>query len=190
MCFSETYLTPQHDISHFLNQHTYEQFRVDVPSEDNHMGLHGVMLCAKKCLQPRNLYLIAVEGLESQTVLVERELSPLVVTVVDRSPSSSMSSFLEKLETLILLMPSKLPTIILGDFNQNLFDTPETNLTGLMRSHGFTQYVSHPTTDSGSLLDHAYFNRCRADNQRIIENVHDTYYSDHDAIFLTTNILK
>ena len=52
---------------------------------------------------------------------------------------------------------------------------------------GFSQLVSQPTTDSGSLLDYIYLNR-RGHNEtnEVITDVRDTYYSDHDAVFCST----
>ena len=48
----------------------------------------------------------------------------------------------------------------------------------LMSSRRFSQLVQVPTTDSGSLLDHIYYNG--AVNDALIDVV-DTYYSDHDV---------
>ena len=47
-----------------------------------------------------------------------------------------------------------------------------------MSSRGFSQLVQVPTTDSGSLLDHIYYNSI-AENTFV--DIVDTYYSDHDA---------
>ncbi len=55
-----------------------------------------------------------------------------------------------------------------------------------MQKHGFKQFVTQPTTDSGSLLDHIYFNR-HSDMINVHIDVHDVYYSDHDSVFLSTN---
>ena len=46
----------------------------------------------------------------------------------------------------------------------------------MMDSHGFHQYVTRPTTDYGSLLDHAYVNK----EPRMDVDIVDIYYSDHD----------
>ena len=52
----------------------------------------------------------------------------------------------------------------------------------LMSSRGFAQLVKVSTTDSGSLLDHIYYNGSAAD---AFVDVIDTHYSDHDATYLS-----
>ena len=53
-----------------------------------------------------------------------------------------------------------------------------------MSSRGFAQLIKISTTDSGSLLDHIYFNGNAAD---AFVDVIDTYYSDHDATYLSVS---
>ena len=80
-------------------------------------------------------------------------------------------------------LPQIMPTIILGDFNDNLLATSgSSRLLQLMSSAGFSQLVRVPTTDSGSLLDHIYYNGNVEDT---FIDVIDTYYSDHDATYVS-----
>ena len=88
---------------------------------------------------------------------------------------------------LLSLLPLNMPIIILGDFNENATAQNNSNLSQLMQHNHFQQFIQVPTTDGGSSLDHIYYNRPEEDN--ILVDVHDTYYSDHDSIFLTTTIL-
>ena len=74
------------------------------------------------------------------------------------------------------------PTIILGDFNEDHMREKNTRLVQLMCSHGYTQVVTKPTTDQRSLLDHVYVRGVKA---QIAVDVIDTYYSDHDSVFIT-----
>ena len=75
------------------------------------------------------------------------------------------------------------PTVILGDFNENLLlSTSSSVLLQFMSSIGFTQLVKAQTTDFGSLLDHIYYNQpCT----RCVVDVVDIYFSDHDACFVS-----
>jgi endonuclease/exonuclease/phosphatase (EEP) superfamily protein YafD len=73
-----------------------------------------------------------------------------------------------------------MPTIILGDFNDNLLSLGPSPLLQLMSSRRFSQLVEVPTTDFGSLLDHIYYNGTA--NNTLIDVI-DTYYSDHDAMY-------
>ncbi len=74
------------------------------------------------------------------------------------------------------------PTIVMGDVNDCLSNQVNTKLTNVMSSHGFTQLVQSPTTDSGTLIDHVYYNGTL---NGVIVEVSDIYYSDHDAVFVS-----
>ena len=73
---------------------------------------------------------------------------------------------------------SDLSTIILGDFNEDLYDDTHSRILDMMTSTGYTQLVQSPTTDRGTLIDHMHYNRPSDD---VV--VHDTYYSDHDTVY-------
>ena len=75
---------------------------------------------------------------------------------------------------------STLPTIILGDFNEDLCDNTHSHILDIMSNNGYTQLVQSPTTDRGTLIDHVYYNRPSDD---AVVQVHDTYYSDHDTVY-------
>ena len=92
--------------------------------------------------------------------------------------------FLSLMEEFISNLPQIVPTIILGDFNDDLLTTlASSGLLQFMSSKGFSQVVQAPTTDSGSLLDHIYCNDVGQDAYYV--DVIDTYYSDHDATCLS-----
>ena len=92
--------------------------------------------------------------------------------------------FQNLLSKLLQLLPKQIPTIILGDFNDNLISDRMSPLVRFMCKHGHKQYVSQPTTDNGSIIDHIYFNR---DDDNATIDVHDVHYADHDAVLLTIN---
>jgi len=102
--------------------------------------------------------------------------SQLQVTLVYRSPSVPTSTFLEVMSTILThLVTHSMPNLILGDFNEDLIAHPNSQLLSLVSSYGFIQMVNCPTTDSGSLLDHIYYNRpCDQLNVQVV----DAYYSD------------
>ena len=190
MCFTETYLTPEHEIDQFSRKHNYVVFREDVPEERNHAGKHGIMICASATLRPLDLPLISVKGLESKVVILTTSASRFVVAAIYRKPSHNMDDFMQLLESLLTLMPLNIPTIVIGDFNDNILNQKHSSLEQFMERNGFKQYVCTATTDSGSLLDHIYFNRHGSEFGDAVQiDVHDVYYSDHDAVFLTTNCL-
>ncbi len=110
--------------------------------------------------------------------------SRLVVAAIYRSPSISINTFITDFTELLDLMPLQCQTIIIGDFNDNLVPDTSSTLVNFMLRLGFKQYVYQPTTDYRTCIDHIYYNR--VDEEAVID-VHDTYYSDHDAVFITTN---
>lgn len=77
--------------------------------------------------------------------------------------------------------PQIVPTIIVGDFNEDLLSgSTSFRVLQLMSSRGFSQLVQTPTTNFGSLPDHTYYNSIAED---AFVDVVDTYYSDHDATY-------
>ena len=184
MCFTETYLTHDHNIQRFLDVNNFLQFRRDIPNVEDHQDQHGVLICASAKLNPKELSLIKVDKLESKVVVIETSKSKLVICAVYRKPSLNMKLFQHLLDKLLQLLPEHVATIILGDFNDNLISDRMSPLVRFMCKHGYKQYVSQPTTDNGSIIDHIYFNR--VDEHAIID-VRDVYYSDHDAVLLTIN---
>ena len=184
MCFTETYLTHDHNIQRFLDVNNFLQFRQDIPNVQDHQDQHGVLICASARLNPKELTRIKVDNLESKVVVIETSKSKLVICAVYRKPSLNMNLFENLLDELLQLLPEHVPTIILGDFNDNLISDAMSRLVRFMCGHGYKQYVSRPTTDNGSIIDHIYFNR---DDDNAIIDVHDVYYSDHDAALLTIN---
>ena len=77
--------------------------------------------------------------------------------------------------------------IILGDFNINYLNDKEIEpLKILMDSLNYKQIVRSPTfLSSGSLIDHVYINPTMFN---VIQNsIVSVYYSDHDAVKISTN---
>ena len=119
-------------------------------------------------------------SLEVVNVLVNHQ--QLCIIAVYRRPQLPLSVFISLFnDYLRQLLYSAIPTIILGDFNENLLSSPASTLSGFMSSLGFSQLVSVPTTDQSSLLDHIYYNRSEAGPVDVV----DTYYSDHNACFIS-----
>ena len=184
MCFTETYLTSEHNVDRFLTLYNFQAFRLDIPSISHHQGKHGLMVCVKDSFDAQLLPVIQVNGLESLVVRITLANTPLIVCLIYRTPQMTDSSFVLKITELMSILPLSVPTIILGDFNDNVVQTESSQITRTMEQFGFQQYVKDATTDYGTLIDHIYFNKNTSDDIGLAD-VYDCYYSDHDATFFT-----
>ena len=81
-------------------------------------------------------------------------------------------------------LPRDVLTFVIGDFNFDIIEDPHHKILTVMKKFGFVQQVRNPTRDSGSLLDHVYVNR----NEYIQINVVDTYFSDHDTVYISVKL--
>ena len=192
MCFTESFLKPhQHVNSLTLNGESSILYRYDrVTTSSQNLSNGGVMIACASSLQPHSISIQHPPSLEIVSIMVSthRDLQMCVV-VVYRRPQLPLRSLLSLLEDYLGDLPHQtMPTVIVGDFNENLLSSPSSSvLLQFMASQGFTQLVQAPTTDSGSLLDHIYYNQA---STRSVVEVIDIYYSDHDACFLSLPVIK
>ena len=110
----------------------------------------------------------------------------MCIVAIYRRPQQHLATFLSLVNDYLANLPQIVPTVIVGDFNEDISRSNPSRLLQLMTSRGFTQLVQVPTTDSGTLLDHIYFNGVM---QNIFVDVVDTYYSDHDATYLSFQMI-
>ena len=151
-------------------------------SEDLAKG--GIMVVCPESLQPVRIGNQRPPQLEVVTIMATSTHSgcSMCIVAVYRRPQP-LATFLSLMDEFISSVPQIVPTIILGDFNDNLLSISSLSpLLELMSSRGFSQLVQVPTTDYGSLLDHIYYNGAAEDT---FIDVVDTYYSDHDATYLS-----
>ena len=84
-----------------------------------------------------------------------------------QSPSLNLEN-LTVLDIFLSTLPSTMPAVIVGDFNENIFHKDNTKLLKYMDTCGYTQHVKQSTTDRGQVQ---------------VETC-DIYYSDHDWVIL------
>ena len=75
---------------------------------------------------------------------------------------------------------------ILGDFNVDVLGKNETVLSSMFKKQSYTQIVTKPTRDSGTLIDHAYV----TGELDVSSDVIDCYYSDHDFVVVMVSQKK
>ena len=191
MCFTETFLQPQQQLEH--NQLPMQEecmvFRLDrQQTSRNDLAKGGIMIACPTSLQPVRINTQRPSELEIVSIIATSTHSGcrMCTLAVYKRPQQPLTTFLSLMDEFITSLPQIVPTIILGDFNDDLLSiSSSSRLLQLMSSKQFSQLVQVPTTDSGSLLDHIYCNTIGVD---IHVDVVDTYYSDHDATYLSLSM--
>ena len=189
MCFTETFLKPHQHVGTdlLLNGERSQVYRADRTRTDaQNLSNGGVMVACATSLLPQNLQIAHSPLLEVKAITVTSpSKANMCIVTVYRRPQLQLATFLTLLRHYIANTPHQtLPTVVLGDFNECLSETTAnpSPLLGLMTSLGFNQLVDSPTTDSGSQLDHIYYN---GPHIAALVDVVDVYYSDHDATFVS-----
>ena len=180
LCFCETWLSPSQPSPQILENHTV--IRCDRET-DNYKG--GVAVSVPCSTKPSNVQKLLFHGIE---VVTTQLMLPTAIqlALVYRSPSVPVTMLLSVLSNILNThLCHDLPTIVLGDFNDDIKDDTHSKVLEFMSSNTYTQLVSHPTTDRGTLIDHIYYNRS-CDNA--IVEVYDTYYSDHDTVYCSLQL--
>ena len=101
------------------------------------------------------------------------------VLLLHRKNSENLNKFYENL---IEINTHQDVDIILGDFNVNAL---EQNSQVKQVLSAYMQVVTESTQISGGLLDHIFIHK-QMKHEMVVQNVVvTTYFSDHDAVFLT-----
>ena len=177
LCFCETWLTPSQQTP--VVQNNQVAVRCDRASSDNK---GGTMISVPRHMQPCHTQRFASNGVEVIiTTLSLPNAKSLQIALLYRSPSVPIQQLITMLTRILSYVSmSNTPTVILGDFNDNVLEQLESPIVSLMSTHGYAQLVNSPTTAKGTLIDHVYYSN--PNGSEIVE-VHDTYYSDHDAVY-------
>ena len=94
-----------------------------------------------------------------------------------RPPSTPMCKFTDELLNIVSKL-KETPTCIVGDFNEDISMTCKRHCCSMLTLKGFKQMVKKPTTDSGTLIDHAYVSQ----EMTVTTDVIDCYYTNHDYV--------
>ena len=143
------------------------------------------MIARPRSLQPVRISSQRPPQLEVVTIMATSIHSAcrMCILAVYGRPRQPLATFLSLMDEFISSLPQIVPTVILGDFNDDLILTSSSSrLLQMMSSKGFSQLIQVPTTDSGSLLDHIY---CNSVDEDAYVDVVDTYYSDHDTTYVS-----
>ena len=175
LCFCETWLSPTQPSPVVSTDHDVV-LRCD-RSMNDHKG--GAMICVPYTMEPSSTVTFVQTSVESIVTCLCVAGKRLQVALVYRSPNVSMRQLVQFMTSLLQhVSVSGIPTVFLGDFNDDVLCGHDSQLQALMLSHGYVQLVIEPTTDRATLIDHVYFS-----NSQALVHVRDVYYSDHDAIY-------
>ena len=180
VCFQETFLTlEQESVDAIRNE--MNMIRQDRRGS-NRGG--GVMIQASKNITTFDQPLVSIDNIEYLPLIVVHNGMIINVVTVYVKPDVTNDKLYAALQKLLSSLNLQLVTIIVGDFNVDLRKYPDHKILSFMLKRGLRQVVNKPTTDYGSILDHAYVNF----NVLVDVDVVDTYYSDHDAVCLSIGL--
>ena len=136
----------------------FRQDRIQTSTEDLAKG--GIMIVSPSSLQPIRMNVPHPPQLEIPSIqtMSTHSGSRMCIIAVYRHPQQHLATFLSLIGDYLANLPQIVPTIIVGDFNEDISRSNSSRLLQLMTSRGFSRLVQVPTTDTGSLLDHVCFN--------------------------------
>jgi exonuclease III len=179
VCLTETHLRPgQCWPLHKISSDAFTIYRM----ERSAMSGGGIAICVKSDISSCCIAASSIISCEFIHVLVNIS-QPLHILCCYKRPISSLEEFTDILTTYIQNnVPSGLPCVIVGDFNNDLLNEKESRrFLSLMSGVGFTQIIEEFTTDRGTLVDHVYVQNVDV----LKKTVRDCYYSYHDTVTVT-----
>ena len=156
------------------------QDRFIVHCDHNNRG-GGVALIVNTNLNPKQVRMNTI--LDIVAVQISEPIQ-MIVILVYRLPSIPIDVFMNNVLDIIAQFQN-IPTCIVGDFNEDVSITSNTNCCTMFRLQGFQQMISKPTHDSESIIDHVYVSHTL---NTIQADVTDCYYSDHACILCVITV--
>ena len=174
--FNETHLCPINNLTGSMLglKEDYTIFRHD----HNNSG-DGVSLLVKSTLNP--VCITMNDSYEAVGVQISNPVEMVIISIY-RPPSVHMCKFTNEMASIADQFKNS-QTCIVGDFNEDVLLSSNRICCLMFASHRFKQIVTKATCDSGTLIDHVYVS-CRP---RIVTDVMDCYYSDHDFVLCSIN---
>ncbi len=187
LCMTETHLTGSLVTPHVQLEGYNAFMRNRHVSYSTHQEIAkkaggGVAIYCKEHIsaQPRQ-YVQNVTDLEYVVIKVD---SPIKATIaaVYRPPHYKFEEFSKNLKSLLdyLDMVDEHPTLICGDFNEDLLCAGKKTVLELFQSKGYTQLITTATTKKNTLLDHMYVSRPELCLQ---SGVLHSYHSYHNPVY-------
>ncbi|CAF3403497.1 unnamed protein product [Rotaria sp. Silwood2] len=192
ICLTETWLNNNSQIDKFkINGYTLIHKSRSCSFSTNH-PLHsqkggGVGIYFQDGMSVKTIDSTEYLNLEHITLKLEKE--KIIIIVCYRSPQEAKRNFIENLIRHLKQFDSNERILILGDMNEDSFQTKSKNIERSLKELGFVNTFRHlATTNSLTSLDSAYLNfvPCEKECQQVIE----TFYSFHEALALSITSIK
>ncbi len=183
LSLNETFLTRNEALPDGCFLADMDIFRVDRCAvkglEDIHHG--GVLIAAAKHLKAIEID-FKISNLEVVGIVIqpsENKEGCVYISVYRQADMSFMtfSSLMRQIACTAVQKSSEV--IIVGDFNYDCLSGDD-KLERFMENMQFKQLVNVSTHDSGSCLDHVYYNGSKSMQSMVL----DCYYSDHDLVLI------
>ncbi|RMX49016.1 hypothetical protein pdam_00025441, partial [Pocillopora damicornis] len=154
----------------------------DVVKEQGVRPYYGMAIYSKEIFAygyPKKNNLHGVEI----TILKLHDYRNLIIAGIYRSPKVTLQNLYMALSELIDFWAHERYSVIMGDFNTNLFHVSQTHtiLKMMFPQSGYQQHINEYTTDNRTVLDHIYSN---LPLQSTITGVSETYYSYHKGVYI------
>lgn len=185
ICLTETWLQKQENREFQLKNFTctrkdrFDSYdtSLDIYSNLKHSKGGGVAIYSEKKEHTIEIA-VPVRNIEITAIHFEQYIAILTVY----RPSSQYSElFLSSFKDVIQFVKENYDrVIILGDFNENTATLGP--IQNYMCKNGFTQFVTFPTTEGGTSIDHVYGYGVQQDT--IDVSVLPIYYSYHEAVIV------
>lgn len=168
---------------HIDGYNIFKSFPLDVTES---AFQHGIVIYTKEHIVTVKQQTLNFNNVEITLTTHNTNSSKLQIVAIYRSKKVPMQQFLEALKKLHTIISVTIPTLIIGDFNVDLFQhTSDKNnlLSLLVKSFHYRQVVNAVTTDYQSCLDHIYTNIAAKDV--VSSGILESFYSDHKAVWIT-----
>ncbi|CAF1332421.1 unnamed protein product [Rotaria sordida] len=192
ICLTETWLNDNNQIDKFtINGYTLIHKSRSCLFSTNH-SLHsqkggGVAIYYRDNMSVKTIDSTEYLDLEHITLKLEKE--KIIIIVCYRSPQEAKRNFIENLIRHLKQFDSNEHILILGDMNEDSFQTKSKTIERSLKKLGFVNTFRHlATTNSLTSLDCAYLNfvPCEKESKQVIA----TFYSFHEALTLSINSTK
>ena len=155
LCFTETFLRHHQHLeqSYLPTQNESEVFRLDrlqTNSEDLTKG--GIMIICPSSLQPVRININHPNQLEAISIIATSTNSGrrMCIVAIYRHPCQPLTEFLPLISNYVTNLPNIIPTIILGDFNEDLLSRSTSSvLVQIMSQNSTNLFIFQSQT-----LDH------------------------------------